>query len=85
MKRPDDTAKSQRPTAAPHRRLPVGAEPLDANRSHFRVWAPAATRVQVVAGSDDGVVSTALAAEGGGGATFPAWRMLPPAGGIVTG
>jgi len=33
---------------SPHRRLPVGAEPVHPDRTHFRVWAPRARRVAVV-------------------------------------
>jgi len=37
-----------REIAAPHqRRLPIGAEPIDRGRTHFRVWAPRARRVAV--------------------------------------
>ena len=32
------------------RRLPIGAEPIDRERTHVRVWAPRARRVQVVCG-----------------------------------
>jgi len=45
------------------RRLPIGTEPIDASRSHVRVWAPAARRVDVVI---DGGGSTTLASENGG-------------------
>jgi maltooligosyltrehalose trehalohydrolase len=34
--------------ASSARRLPVGAEPIGADRTHFRVWAPAARTVSVV-------------------------------------
>jgi maltooligosyltrehalose trehalohydrolase len=34
--------------ASPRRRLPVGAEPVEPNRTHFRLWAPSAQRVDVV-------------------------------------
>src|SRR6266851_1645742 len=38
-----------RETAAPfQRRLPIGAELIDSTTTHVRVWAPAASRVQVV-------------------------------------
>src|SRR5260221_2445207 len=33
---------------AVRRRLPIGAEPMGDGRSHFRVWAPAAQRVDVI-------------------------------------
>src|SRR5437870_2485840 len=38
------------PTA---RRLPIGAELIDATKAHFRVWAPVASRVDVVLYRDD--------------------------------
>src|SRR5581483_11765110 len=45
------------------RRFPVGAEYLGDARTHLRVWAPAASRVDVVL---DGGAGTPLAAEPGG-------------------
>src|SRR4051794_28835452 len=48
-------------TKSPRRR-PVGAEPLDAGRTHFRVWAPARKRVAVVIG--DAVTDLAAEADG---------------------
>jgi maltooligosyltrehalose trehalohydrolase len=45
------------------RRLPIGAEPLDAARTHYRVWAPAATGVTVVL---DNGTATPLEVEGDG-------------------
>jgi maltooligosyltrehalose trehalohydrolase len=45
------------------RRLPVGAEPVVGGEAHFRVWAPAAHRVEVVV---DGGAATQLAPEPGG-------------------
>jgi maltooligosyltrehalose trehalohydrolase len=45
------------------RRLPVGAEPIGGGRTHFRVWAPAASHVSVVI---DGRGATELDAEEGG-------------------
>jgi maltooligosyltrehalose trehalohydrolase len=48
------------------RRLPIGAERLDAGRTHFRVWAPAASHVAVIAEPRDGPVSTMLSDEGNG-------------------
>ena len=38
----------ERRTPPFRRRLPIGAEPIDAGRTHVRVWAPRATRVEVV-------------------------------------
>jgi len=53
-----------REIASPYRRrLPIGAEPADRERTHFRVWAPRARRVAVVHG---GRFSTVLEAEPGG-------------------
>ena len=46
-----------------HRRLPIGAEPMDRGRTHFRVWAPRARRVDVADG--DGRL-TPLEPESGG-------------------
>src|SRR4051794_23398872 len=48
-------------TKSPRRR-PVGAEPLDAGRTHFRVWAPARKRVAVVIG--DAVTELSAEADG---------------------
>lgn len=45
------------------RRLAVGAEPLDAGRTHYRVWAPAAASVAVVV---EGGAAADLAPEAGG-------------------
>src|SRR5438045_2953878 len=46
-----------------HRRLPIGAEPMDRGRTHFRVWAPRARRVDV---ADGGGRLTPLEPESGG-------------------
>src|SRR5437870_2650427 len=46
-----------RRTSAFRRRLPIGAEPVGDGRTHFRVWAPRATSVEVVLASG---VATAL-------------------------
>src|SRR5438874_1285308 len=46
-----------------HRRLSIGAEPMDRGRTHFRVWAPRARRVDVADG--DGRL-TPLEPEAGG-------------------
>jgi maltooligosyltrehalose trehalohydrolase len=48
---------------AVRRRLPVGAEPIDRERSHLRVWAPAASRVDVVI---EGCGGTPLSSESSG-------------------
>ena len=61
-----DSQQSHRPFPNSRRRLAIGAEPLDAESTHFRVWAPAATRVAVVLGQDGGHVTTGLDAEGDG-------------------
>jgi maltooligosyltrehalose trehalohydrolase len=45
----------------PKRRLPIGAELVEQDVAHFRVWAPAANRVEVVFA--DGRASVPLAAE----------------------
>ena len=66
MTGPRDSQQSHRPLPSPRRRLAIGAEPLDAESTHFRVWAPAATRVAVVLGQDGGHVTTRLDAEGDG-------------------
>src|SRR5437899_11983821 len=56
------------------RRLPVGAEPLGDGRTHFRVWAQRASRVEVVVASgaatrldreEDGYFSRLVAAGAG--------------------
>src|SRR5437867_6324870 len=44
------------------RRLPIGAEPIGSGRTHVRVWAPAANRVEVVVSG----VDTPLQKEPGG-------------------
>src|SRR5439155_12081649 len=51
------------PKAAAGRRLPIGAEPTSDGRTHFRVWAPAARRVDVVV--DGGPVAPLDAEDGG--------------------
>jgi maltooligosyltrehalose trehalohydrolase len=48
----------------PKRRLPIGAELVERDLAHFRVWAPAATRVEVVFA--DGRPAAALVAEADG-------------------
>src|SRR2546426_10664270 len=45
------------------RRFPIGAEYLGRDKTHVRVWAPAADRVEVVLQSGD---ATSLDAEDGG-------------------
>src|SRR5262249_15857385 len=45
----------------PKRRLPIGAELVEPDLAHFRVWAPAAKRVDAVFA--DGRTATSLAAE----------------------
>ena len=45
------------------RRLPIGAEPVDARTTHVRLWAPRARRVEVVTA---GGARTALAPEADG-------------------
>src|SRR5581483_1303664 len=45
----------------PKRRLPIGAELVDRDLAHFRVWAPAAKRVDVVFA--DGRTAAELVAE----------------------
>ena len=63
-----------RRTSALHRRLPIGAEPVGDGRTHFRVWAPRAARVEVVLASgaagaldreQDGYFSGLVAADAG--------------------
>ena len=57
---------SPTPSASPvaiQRRLPIGVEPIDGHRSHARVWAPAARRLDVIV--ETGRV-IALASEGDG-------------------
>ena len=54
---------SSRLAASIARRLPIGAEPIDTRRSHFRVWAPIAQRVAVAI---EGGEVTELDPEGGG-------------------
>ena len=49
--------------AAFRRRLPIGAEPIDARTAHVRVWAPRASRVEVVTESGE---RTALDRDGDG-------------------
>ncbi len=58
-------SSSRHPIAPPpaRRRLPVGAEPNDSGHTHYRVWAPAASRVAVVV--EEGS-TTPLTAEGDG-------------------
>jgi maltooligosyltrehalose trehalohydrolase len=46
------------------RRLPVGAELVDGDRTHLRVWAPAAREVHAVVPTSN--TRAALASEGGG-------------------
>jgi len=48
-------------TFLPKRRLPIGAELVERDVTHFRVWAPAAKRVDVVFA--DGRADTSLVAE----------------------
>ncbi len=52
------------------RRLPIGAEPIDRELAHLRVWAPRAKRVQVIVGHGrqavPSAVPTPLDAEAGG-------------------
>jgi len=48
----------------PKRRLPIGAELVQRDVAHFRVWAPAATRVDLVFA--DGRIAASLVAEPGG-------------------
>ena len=36
------------PDSAFHRRLPIGAEPVDFRTSHVRLWAPRPRRVEVI-------------------------------------
>jgi maltooligosyltrehalose trehalohydrolase len=69
-----DSALSPTPqpsAAAFRRRLPVGAEPVDATTTHLRVWAPRASRVDVVTQSGQ---PTPLEREDGGyfSGTIPA-------------
>src|SRR5262245_61077502 len=45
---PAPTAPPVRPRPAPKRRRPVGAEVLDPESTHFRVWAPRSRAVEVV-------------------------------------
>jgi len=71
MTDPSSTSTVLRSAASTyHRRLPIGAEPIDRERTHVRVWAPARQRVQVVVNpanaARDGAALTALDAEGGG-------------------
>ena len=54
---------------ATRRRLPIGAEYLPGEGTHFRVWAPAAREVDVVL--DDGAQAVPLRAETGG--YFSGW------------
>src|SRR5438093_3069995 len=51
------------PKSATGRRLPIGGEPMSNGKTHFRVWAPAARRVDVAV---DGGTVTPLDAEQGG-------------------
>ena len=53
----------KQPTSSTNRRLPVGAELLDRNRTHVRVWTTTARRVEVVR---EGGPSTRLEPEGRG-------------------
>ena len=46
-------------------RMPFGAE-LDGNLTRFRLWAPAANRVELLATVGDAWLEYALAAGGGG-------------------
>jgi maltooligosyltrehalose trehalohydrolase len=59
---PTSAGPDQLATTSTPRRLPIGAELIDANQVHFRVWAPACGLVDVVIGSRE----TSLAAEEGG-------------------
>jgi maltooligosyltrehalose trehalohydrolase len=56
---PGPGARSAVPTTSTsgrtRRRLPVGAEPVRAGRTHFRVWAPTARSVEVVINAAAGV------------------------------
>src|SRR5688572_14247580 len=60
------TAQTVRPARADAsaRRLPVGAELVDDGRVHFRVWAPAVSRVAVVLNGAAATID--LASEGSG-------------------
>jgi len=49
---PTTSTVAHSPTSASPRRLPIGAEPVDREHTHVRVWAPAAPRVQVVLNPD---------------------------------
>ena len=53
-------------SSAHHRRLPVGAETVDAARTHVRVWAPIAARVECVVVSRPGQPSVPLVRDGSG-------------------
>ena len=46
------------PTSTFHRRLPIGAEPVDSRNTAVRVWAPRRSRVEVVMESGAGTVLT---------------------------
>jgi maltooligosyltrehalose trehalohydrolase len=78
MTGPTDSEQRNPRVQTTRRRIPVGAEPLDIERTHFRVWAPAANQVDVVGGSDGALASTALAAEGDG--YFSGVASVPPGG-----
>jgi maltooligosyltrehalose trehalohydrolase len=49
--------------SARRRRLPIGAEPIEAGRTHFRVWAPKAGSIEVVS---EGSCQVPLHSEPGG-------------------
>ena len=66
-------------TADVHRRLPVGAEPVRGGGVHFRVWAPARSRVAVVV---EGMLGDAGGAEEVGGRSF---ELEPDAAGYFSG
>jgi maltooligosyltrehalose trehalohydrolase len=57
------TAAPGRSRAGAGRRLPIGAEPADGHRTHLRVWAPKARRIDVVI---EGGPRAPLEAEGTG-------------------
>ena len=57
------------------RRLPIGAEIVDAERVHLRVWAPAVTRVTVVLGRDGSEPSPA----------GPSWELTAEESGYFSG
>jgi len=55
---------ASRDATAAARRLPIGAELVGANRTHFRVWAPHAARVDVVNAETGGVAATLAGRDG---------------------